>query len=49
MRHSSADQTLKVYMREIPEGVRTAVNELDKMYREHRRLAQEKKPKGTIQ
>ena len=32
MRHSSPDQTLKAYMREIPAGVRTAVDALDRMF-----------------
>lgn len=38
MWHSSPDQTLKAYMREIPAGVRTAVDALDRMLTEQRRL-----------
>ena len=48
MRHSSPDQTLKAYMREIPEGVRTAVDALDRMFTEHRKAA-ETKPQGPVQ
>jgi len=48
MRHSSPDQTLKVYMREIPAGVRAAVDALDSMFAEHRALAQAK-PEGPVQ
>ena len=48
MRHSSPDQTLKAYMREIPAGVRTAVDALDRMFTEHGRLA-EKEPQGPVQ
>jgi integrase len=48
MRHSSPDQTLKAYMREIPAGVRTAVDELDRMFTEHSGLA-EKRPEGPVQ
>jgi integrase len=48
MRHSSPDQTLKVYMREIPAGVRAAVDALDLMFTEHCGVAG-KKPQGPIQ
>ena len=39
MRHSTPDQTLKVYMREIPNGVRNAVDALDQLYSGKRGLA----------
>ena len=39
MRHSTPDQTLKVYMREIPNGVRNAVDALDQLYSQKRGLA----------
>ncbi|MGA2148481.1 MAG: tyrosine-type recombinase/integrase [Bryobacteraceae bacterium] len=48
MRHSSPDQTLKAYMREIPAGVRTAVDALGRMFTEHGGLA-EKKPQRPVQ
>ncbi len=48
MRHSTPDQTLRVYMREIPAGVRTAVEELDQLYNEKRGLA-DVKPEGGVQ
>jgi len=32
LRHASPDQTLKAYMQEIPEGVRTTVEALDDMF-----------------
>ena len=48
MRHSSPDQTLKAYMREIPAGMRTAVEALDRMFTEHGGLA-EKKQQGPVQ
>jgi integrase len=48
MRHSSPDQTLKAYMREIPDGVRTAVDALDRMFTEHAHAA-EAKPNGPVQ
>jgi integrase len=48
MRHSSPDQTLKAYMREIPAGVRAAVDALDRMFTEHGGLA-EKPPKEPVQ
>ncbi len=48
MRYSSPDQTLKVYMREIPEGVRTAVDALDRMYGEKRGLV-DTAPKCGVQ
>ena len=48
MRHSSPDQTLKAYMREIPAGVRTAVDALDRMFTEHGGPA-EKEPQGPVQ
>jgi integrase len=35
MRHSSPDQTLKAYMRELPDSVRTAVDALDRMFTDH--------------
>jgi integrase len=44
MRHSSPDQTVKVYMREIPGGVRTAVDALDQMFTAHSSAAQAKAP-----
>ena len=47
MRHSSPDQTLKAYMREIPTGVRTAVDALDRMFTE--RSTAETRPQGPIQ
>src|SRR5580658_8848577 len=47
MRHSSPDQTLKAYMREIPAGVRTAVDALDRMFTERRNT--ESKPRGQLQ
>ena len=47
MRHSSPDQTLKAYMREIPAGVRTAVDALDRMFTEQRN--REKKTQGRLQ
>jgi len=47
MRHSSPDQTLKAYMREIPAGVRTAVDALDRMFTERRNA--ETKPAGHLQ
>ncbi|HTX37000.1 MAG TPA: hypothetical protein VME43_18350, partial [Bryobacteraceae bacterium] len=48
MRHSTPDQTLKVYMREIPAGVRAAVDDLDRLLNEKRGLG-EAKPEGPIQ
>ena len=48
MRHSTPDQTLKVYMREIPAGVRAAVDDLDRLLNEKRGLAQAK-PEGGVQ
>ncbi len=48
MRHSTPDQTLKVYMREIPAGVRAAVDDLDRLLNEKRGLA-EAKPQGPVQ
>lgn len=48
MRHSSPDQTLKAYMREIPSGVRAAVDDLDRLLNEKRGLA-EAKPEGPVQ
>ena len=48
MRHSSPDQTLKAYMREIPDGVRGAVDALDRMFTEHGGLA-ENGPEGPVQ
>jgi integrase len=48
MRHASPDQTLKAYMREIPAGVRTAVDALDRMFTEHARAAQTE-PRGPVQ
>jgi integrase len=48
MRHSSPDQTLKAYMREIPAGVRAAVDALDRIFAEHGGLA-ETKPQGPVQ
>ena len=48
MRHSSPDQTLKAYMREIPDGVRAAVDALDRMFTAHGALA-EKGPEGPVQ
>lgn len=47
MRHSSPDQTLKAYMRQIPAGVRTAVDALDRMFTEHGGPAEEK-PQGLV-
>jgi hypothetical protein len=47
MRHSSPDQTLKAYMREIPAGVRTAVDALDRMLTEQRKT--ETKTQGQLQ
>ncbi|MGD0446769.1 MAG: hypothetical protein ABSA39_22770 [Edaphobacter sp.] len=47
MRHSSPDQTLKAYMREIPAGVRTAVDALDRMFAEQR--STETKTQGHLQ
>jgi integrase len=47
MRHSSPDQTLKAYMREIPAGVRTAVDALDRMFTERRNADTE--PHGHLQ
>jgi integrase len=47
MRHSSPDQTLKAYMREIPAGVRTAVDALDRMLTEQRNT--ETKTQGQLQ
>ncbi len=40
MRHSSPDQTLKAYMREIPAGVRAAVDAVDSIFAESREPAQ---------
>lgn len=37
MRHASPDQTINVYMREIPGSVRTAVEELDRIFSEDRK------------
>ena len=48
MRHSSPDQTLKAYMREIPAGVRTAVDALAQMFTEHVQAAKSK-PKDPVQ
>jgi integrase len=48
MRHSTPDQTLKVYMREIPSGVRDAVEDLDRLFSEKRQLA-DAKPEGGVQ
>ena len=48
MRHSTPDQTLKVYMREIPAGVRAAVEDLDHLLNEKRGLA-EVKAEGSVQ
>jgi len=48
MRHSTPDQTLKVYMREIPAGVRAAVEDLDHLLNEKRGLS-EAKAEGGIQ
>jgi integrase len=48
MRHSSPDQTLKAYMREIPAGVRTAVDALDQMFTDHGKAA-EAKAQGPVQ
>lgn len=42
MRHITPDQTVKVYMREIPSGVRAAVEDLDRMLNEKRGLADTK-------
>ena len=39
MRHSTPDQTLKVHTREIPDGVRNAVDALDQLYSQKRGLA----------
>ena len=39
MRHASPDQTLKVYMREIPDGVRNAVEALERLYDGNRGLS----------
>lgn len=47
MRHSSPDQTLKAYMREIPAGVRSAVDALDRMFTD--RGSAETKPQGSVQ
>lgn len=47
MRHSSPDQTLEVYMKEIPGGVRNAVEALDKLLNQWRGLT-EAKPEGGI-
>lgn len=41
-------QTLKVYMREIPAGVRAAVEDLDRLLSEKRGLA-EAKAEGGVQ
>jgi len=49
MRHSSPDQTLKVYMREIPAGVRLAVEELDRMFNEAPCGLEQAKAEGGIQ
>ena len=48
MRHSSPDQTMRVYMREIPSGVRAAVDGLDRMLSQHRE-APEEKTEGLVQ
>jgi hypothetical protein len=32
MRHASPDQTLRVYMREIPDGARMAIDALELLY-----------------
>jgi hypothetical protein len=32
MRHASPDQTLRVYMREIPDGSRMAIDALELLY-----------------
>jgi integrase len=48
MRHSSPDQTLKAYMREIPDSVRAAVDALDQMFTEHEKDAKTK-PKELTQ
>jgi len=48
MRHSSPDQTLKAYMREIPDSVRTAVESLDQMFSEHAQVTKSK-PTGPVQ
>ena len=39
MRHSTPDQTLRVYMREIPAGVRAAAEDLDRLLNEKRGIA----------
>jgi integrase len=48
MRHSTPDQTLKVYMREIPAGVRAAVEDLDRLLNGRHGLA-EAKAEGGVQ
>jgi integrase len=48
MRHSTPDQTIRVYMREIPAGVRDAVDSLDRMFNEKRALS-DAKPEGGVQ
>ena len=48
MRHSTPDQTAKVYMREIPGGVRAAVEDVDRLLNEKRGLV-EAKPEGGVQ
>ena len=48
MRHSSPDQTLKAYMREIPDSVRMAIDALYRMFTEHTQAA-EAKPQGPVQ
>jgi len=48
MRHSTPDQTLKVHKREIPDGVRAAVDALDELLHAPRGLAKAK-PDGPIQ
>ena len=48
MRHSTPDQTLRVYMREIPAGVRAAVDDLDCLFNQKRGLA-DAKPEGGVQ
>lgn len=48
MRHSTPDQTLKVYMREIPAGVRTAVDDLDRLLNAKRGLLKST-PRGPVQ
>ncbi|HTQ57857.1 MAG TPA: tyrosine-type recombinase/integrase [Bryobacteraceae bacterium] len=49
MRHSSPDQTLKVYMREIPAGVTAAVEELDRMFSRSQVGWAQAKAEGTVQ